>query len=715
MRRRVLASLIAALVGGAALISSAPMSTAAAPSAPAVQGGDDPYLWLEQVTSPRALAWVDTENKRSLAVLESDPRYATLHAEALALAQAKDRIPTPDFLGGGVYNFWQDADHVRGLWRRTSAEDYANAAPDWTTVLDLDRLAQEEHANWVYKGAVCARPQERLCLIALSDGGEDATTLREFDLETDRFVDGGFSLPHSKQSVDWLDPDTILVARDWGPGSLTASGYPFVVKILHRGQALSQAQTVFHGDPTDVQVDPEVLVDGQGHRAALIVRGVSFFETETYLLGDHGMDQLNLPKKSSVVDLVAGRLIISLKQDWTPTPGAKTFAQGSVVAVDLAGARSEPEHLFPTLVWAPGPREALEEVSATKDRLVLTALDNVRGRAYVLTPTPEGGWTRAKIDLPDNSAISLVAASRQDDRSYLSVSSFLTPTSLWLDDAWRGDVTQVKTLPPKFDASNLVTEQLEATSKDGTKAPYFVVHRKDIKYDGSNPTLLYAYGGFEVSMTPNYSANLGKLWLERGGVYVLANIRGGGEFGPAWHEAGLNVHRQRVYDDFAAVAGDLIDRKITSPRRLGIRGGSNGGLLMGVEFEQHPELWNAVIIDVPLLDMLRFEQIAAGASWVGEYGSVGNPAERAFLASISPYNNLKADVKYPEPFIFTTTKDDRVGPVHARKFAAKMEAMGLPFLYYENTEGGHAAGANLQEAAREQALEMTYLTRKLMD
>jgi prolyl oligopeptidase len=398
-----------------------------------------------------------------------------------------------------------------------------------------------------------------------------------------------------------------------------------VVKILHRGQALSQAQTVFHGDPTDVQVDPEVLVDGQGHRAALIVRGVSFFETETYLLGDHGMDQLNLPKKSSVVDLVAGRLIISLKQDWTPTPGAKTFAQGSVVAVDLAGARSEPEHLFPTLVWAPGPREALEEVSATKDRLVLTALDNVRGRAYVLTPTPEGGWTRAKIDLPDNSAISLVAASRQDDRSYLSVSSFLTPTSLWLDDAWRGDVTQVKTLPPKFDASNLVTEQLEATSKDGTKAPYFVVHRKDIKYDGSNPTLLYAYGGFEVSMTPNYSANLGKLWLERGGVYVLANIRGGGEFGPAWHEAGLNVHRQRVYDDFAAVAGDLIDRKITSPRRLGIRGGSNGGLLMGVEFEQHPELWNAVIIDVPLLDMLRFEQIAAGASWVGEYGSVGNP------------------------------------------------------------------------------------------
>jgi prolyl oligopeptidase len=712
MRCRVLASLLAVVIGTAGLIPVAQPADAA----PAMtQSSDDPYIWLEDVSGPRSLAWVEAENKRSLAVLEGDPRYATLHAEALALAQAKDRIPNPEFLNGDVYNFWQDAEHVRGLWRRTTSEDYANPAPDWTTVLDLDQLGKAERANWVYKGHNCALPQERLCLIALSDGGEDATTLREFDLETDRFVDGGFSLSRSKQSADWLDSDTILVSRDWGPGSLTTSGYPFVVKVLHRGQALSQAQMVFHGDASDVGVDPRVLVDTQGHRAALIVRAISFFETETYLLGDHGVDLLALPKKSSVDDLVGGRLIVSLKQDWTPTPGGQTFAQGSVVAIDLAAARAEPDKLFPTLVWAPGPRDALQEVSAVKDRLIVTTLDNVRGRAYVLTPTAEGGWSQTKIDLPDNSAISLVSTSRQDDRSYLSVSSFLTPTSLWLDDAWRGALTEVKSLPPKFDASNLVTEQLEATSKDGTKAPYFVVHRKDIKYDGANPTLLYAYGGFEVSMTPNYSANLGKLWLERGGVYVLANIRGGGEFGPAWHDAGLNVHRQRIYDDFAAVAQDLIARKITSPRRLGIRGGSNGGLLMGVEFEQHPDLWNAVIIDVPLLDMLRFEQIAAGASWVGEYGSVSNPTQRIFLASISPYNNLRTGVAYPEPFIFTTTKDDRVGPVHARKFAAKMEGMGLPFLYYENTEGGHAAGANLQETAREQALEMTYLTRKLMD
>jgi prolyl oligopeptidase len=720
MRRRVFASLLFAMIGSVGSIVL-PGAEAAPLSPPAsIDGNSDPYLWLEDVNGPRSLAWVEQENKRSLAVLEADPRYAALQAQALALAQAEDRIPTPTFLNGDVYNFWQDADHIRGVWRRTSVEDYANPTPDWTTALDLDQLAKDEHANWVYKGETCALPRERLCLIALSDGGEDATTLREFDLETDRFVDGGFILSHSKQSADWLDPDTLLVARDWGPGSMTKSGYPYVVKVLHRGQTLSQAETIFHGDPTDVEVDPNVLVDGQGHRAALIVRGVSFFETETYLVGDHGADLLSLPKKASVGALVAGRLIVSLKQDWTPAPGGKTFAQGSVVAIDLAAARAEPDRLSPTLVWAPGPREALEDVAAVKDRLVLTALDNVRGRAYVLTPPsleagPDADWTQTRIDLPDNSAVDLVSTSRQDDRSYLSVSSFLTPTSLWLDDAWRGSLTEVKSLPPKFDASNLVTEQFEATSKDGTKVPYFVVHRKDIKYDGSNPTLLYAYGGFEVSMTPNYSATIGKLWLERGGVYVLANIRGGGEFGPAWHDAGLNVHRQRIYDDFAAVAEDLIARKITSPRRLGIRGGSNGGLLMGVEFEQHPDLWNAVIIGVPLLDMLRFEQIAAGASWVGEYGSVSNPAQRIFLASISPYNNLKPGVAYPEPFIFTTTKDDRVGPVHARKFAAKMEAMGLPFLYYENTEGGHATGANLKETAREQALEMTYLTQKLMD
>ncbi len=695
-----------------------PVLAAPEPSAPtpaATSAGDDPFLWLEDVQGRRALTWVDDQNARSLKVLESDPHYAPLHDQALALAEAKDRIPRPEFIGGEVYNFWQDADHVRGLWRATSVADYAAPAPDWRPVLDLDALSKAQAANWVWKGAVCQRPSEQRCLVQLSDGGEDAVTVREFDLATGRFVEGGFDLARSKQDVDWVGSDAVILARDWGPGTMTASGYPFVVKILRRGDPLRQAQTVVRGEASDqVGTSPRTFVDGQGRRAVVITRGVTFFSFEHYLLTDHGVERLALPAKSTVNDLVEGRLIVSVRQDWTPTPGAAVIAAGSVVSLDLTAALADPDHLAPTLVWSPGPKEALTEVAATKTRLVLTSLDNVSGRAYVFTPS-EGGWSRTRLALPDNAAIDLAAADDRSDDAFLQVQSFLTPTTLWLNDGWSGALSQVKALPPKFDARGLVTEQFEATSKDGTRVPYFVVHRADMRYDGANPTLLYAYGGFEVSLTPNYSASLGKLWLERGGVYVLANIRGGGEFGPAWHEAALTVHRQRAYDDFAAVAQDLIAKKITSPRRLGIRGGSNGGLLMGVEFEQHPELWNAVIIDVPLLDMLRFEQIAAGASWVGEYGSVSDPEQRAFLASISPYNNLKAGVAYPEPFIFTTTKDDRVGPVHARKFAAKMAAMGLPYLYYENTEGGHAAGANLREAAREQALEMTYLTRKLME
>jgi prolyl oligopeptidase len=694
-----------------ALTALLPM-TAHAQTPPA----DDPYAWLEDVNGARAMAFVNAQNTRSLKVLEGDPRYATLHAEALALAEDKDRIPRPDFIDGEVYNFWQDADHVRGLWRATGVSDYGKATPDWRTVLDLDQLSKAEGANWVWKGATCQRPAEQRCLIQLSDGGEDAVTVREFDLSTSRFVDGGFDLPHSKQDVDWIDRDTLIVARDWGPGTMTASGYPFVVKALHRGQALREAQTVVAGAATDqLGTTPATLVDGQGRRAVVITRGRTFFEFEHYLLTPHGVAKLALPAKSSVDDLVAGRLIVTVREPWSPGRGALPVAAGSVVSLDLAATMADPDHLQPTVVWAPAPRQALNQVAATRNRLVLTLLDNVKGRALVFTPTDGGGWTRTPVALPDNADVELVATNDRDELAYLQVQSFLTPTTLWLNDGWSGTLAQVKALPPKFDATGLVTEQREAISKDGTRIPYFLVHRKDIRLDGSNPTLLYAYGGFEVSMTPTYSATLGKLWLERGGVYALANIRGGGEFGPAWHEAALTVNRQRAYDDFAAVGKDLIASKITSPRRLGIRGGSNGGLLMGVEFEQHPDLWHAVIIDVPLLDMLRFESIAAGASWVGEYGSVSDPEQRAFLASISPYANLKAGVAYPEPFIFTTTKDDRVGPQHARKFAAKMAALQLPFLYYENTEGGHAAGANLREAAHETALEMTYLTRKLMD
>jgi prolyl oligopeptidase len=377
--------------------------------------------------------------------------------------------------------------------------------------------------------------------------------------------------------------------------------------------------------------------------------------------------------------------------------------------------KADPAHLHPTLVYQPGPRDSLDATDTTSGHLLVTTYHNVRGRAYVYTPGPHGTWTSRRLALPDDAAIGIAAADPRSEEAFLSVTSFLTPTTLWSLDLASGSLAVAKALPARFDASHDVVEQRESTSKDGTKIPYFIVHRKDLKLDGTNPTILYAYGGFQVSMTPSYSGLTGKLWLERGGVYVLANIRGGGEFGPAWHEAGLKTHRQRIYDDFASVAEDLIARKVTSPRRLGIEGGSNGGLLMGVEFTQHPELWNAVDIQVPLLDMLRYEKIAAGASWVDEYGSVSVPAERAFLASISPYNNIKPDVKYPEPFIWTTTKDDRVGPQHARKFAARLSEMGIPYLFYEVTEGGHGSGANLKEQSKTRALETVYFIRKLMD
>ena len=690
-----------------------PLSARATMPTPDVQ---EPPAFLSAVEGRQALDWVGAQNGRTFGVLERDPRYDGFHTDALAIAQSHDRIPTPRMIGGALYNFWQDAQHRRGIWRRADLASYRTASPRWHTVIDLDALSAAEHANWVWKGVECEEPAERRCLVMVSDAGEDATTAREFDLPSERFIPGGggFVLPHSKQEIAWEDPDTLLVARDWGPdhgaGSLTASGYPFIVKRLHRGQALDQATEVARGVPADVSDQPQVMVDGDGHRATLILRGVSFFANQYDLVTPHALVRLALPPKAKVVALVANRLVAKLNQEWQPAAGP-AMAAGSLVALDLAHPDAAPQ-----LVFAPAAHQSVEaeEVAGTRGHLVAAVYDNVRGQGWVFSPTA-AGWTARRLPLPDNVSVSVIDAGPHDDRAFLQVTGFLTPTQLWLADAGTGDATRVKALPAQFAASGLVVEQLQATSKDGTTIPYFLVHRRDLKRDGSNPTELTAYGGFGVSSTPLYSGAIGRLWLARGGVYALANIRGGGEFGPAWHEAGRKTQRQRVFDDFAAVGRDLVARGITSPRRLGIRGRSNGGLLMGVEFTQHPELWRAVIIGVPLLDMLHFETMAAGASWVDEYGSVSKPTERAFLARISPLDNLRAGVRYPEPFLFTSTKDDRVGPVHARRFAWRMGQLGLPFLYYEDTEGGHAGTANLAEVAHEQALETTYLTRRLMD
>lgn len=680
---------------------------------PVTAATPDPYLWLESVDSPRAMDWVRARNAYSTGKLEAEPRYATLYAEALTIAGAKDRIPQPSFTHGEVYNFWQDPEHLRGVWRKTTLASYRTATPDWTTVLDIDAIGKAEGRSWVFKGAECLLPDDRRCLISLSDGGEDAVVVREFDLETGKFVDGGFSLPRAKHRVAWEDADHLLVASEWTPGDLTSSGYPYIVKRVTRGEPLASAVEIFRGTKDDVAVSASTYVDMQGHHLALVERSLDFFHAETFVVTPKGTVRLAIPAKAAVSDLLAGRIIVKTDEAWTA--GGTTIPAGSLAHLDLAAVMADPAKLKPVLIMAPGPRDSIESSVSTRDRLIVATLDNVRGRAWALTPQGKG-WVKARLDLPDNLAVNLGSGDAMSNRVWVNASGFLTPSTLALADTDAGVLATVKTLPPKFDASRDVVEQFEAVSSDGTKIPYFVVHRKDIAYDGSTPTLLSAYGGFQVSRTPNYSGITGKLWLERGGAFVLANIRGGGEFGPAWHEAGLGVKRQIVYDDFTAVTRDLIARKITSPRRLGIEGGSNGGLLMGVAFTQHPELYGAVVIDIPLLDMLRINQIAAGASWQGEYGNVDtDPAVRAFWEKTSPYHNLRAGVAYPEPFIFTTTKDDRVGPQHARKFAARLEEMGLPFYYYENTEGGHGSGADLRQAARTTALTMTYLQKKLME
>jgi prolyl oligopeptidase len=674
---------------------------------------NDPYIWLEDIDGTNAMKWVRAENEKTLAVLEKDPRFETLYSEALKIAEAKDRIPSPEIVHGEVLNFWRDVDHVRGIWRRTTLDSYQTDSPRWTTVLDLDELAKSEKANWVWKGSSFNEPQQTRCMISLSDGGEDATTEREFDLPSGHFVENGFQLPRAKQNIAWEDSDTLLVSRALTTNELTESGYPYVVRHVKRGEALESATVVFRGKQSDTSVSPFMMADGAGHRAMFISRELTTFETEYYVEREGSFVKLALPLKLEFQTLVDGKLVLQVNEDWASQSGK--VRAGSVVAIDLEAAKQNPAVLKPTVVFSPGPRESVEGVAATRDALVLTTLDNVRGRAFLYRSGTGGKWSRTRLDFPDSVSINIADADIHSDMAILGVEGFLQPSSLWLARTDTEKLKQIKTMPARFDASRDVVEQFEARSTDGVKIPYFVVHPKDMKLDGDHPTLMTAYGGFQISLTPNYSGITGKLWLERGGVFVLANIRGGGEFGPAWHEAGLKTRRQIIYDDFASVARDLIARKITRPRRLGIYGGSNGGLLMGVEFNQHPELWNAVSIGVPLLDMVRFEKIQAGASWVGEYGSMSNPKEAAFLKSISPYANVRRGQSYPQPFIWTTSKDDRVGPQHARKFAARLAEYGIPYYFYEVTEGGHGAGANIKEQARTSALQMTYFSRKLMD
>ena len=686
-----------------------------------VRAADD-HLALEEVNGTEAMAFVAQSNQRALAALTGDRRYETFRRQAEAILTATDRIPGPSFLGDGIGNFWQDAANPKGIWRRTTLDSYRSADTRWETILDIDALARAEGRDWVFKGADCLAPDETRCLISLSDGGKDAVVLREFDTSTRRFVDGGFSLPEGKHRLEWLDRDTLLVATDFGPGTLTESGYPFIVKSLKRGQTLAQATEVYRGDIGDggYGVSPSVYRDKDGAVDAVIIsRPLDTFRSETLLWTEGRAVPLPLPERVTLYGAQGERLILSTDQTWAWR--GQMFGSGALLSVSLADLQglAEPA-LPPELVFAPGPRQSLQDVAVLDQELIIALSQNVTGRVVRARAAPaESGstpqWRLSDIRVPANSAIALGDSSKASSRVFVTAQGFLAPPSLSLLEPGADLPRELRTAPAKFDASTHVTEQFEARSSDGTMIPYFVTRPRDMAMDGSAPTILFGYGGFQISFPPAYKPEMGKLWLENGGVFVQANIRGGGEFGPEWHQSVLNENRQLAFDDFAAVAADLHRRGISSPRRTGIYGRSNGGVLTSVSITQRPELFNAAVIESPLIDMLRYHEMPAGASWIGEYGDPRIPEEAAWIARYSAYQNLRPGADYPRVYITTNTRDDRVHPGHSRKFAARLGEMGYDHLYYEETSGGHSNDADPIANARRWARHYVYLAQQLMD
>jgi len=671
------------------------------------QTAPDPYVWLEDVHGEKQLTWVKEQNAASLGPLKSDPRYQKNYDSILEVLDATDRIPMGSLSHGFVYNFWQDAANPKGLWRRTAIADYQNAQPRWEVLLDVDALAKAEKENWVFKGAECS-PGEVRCLIRLSRGGGDAVVVREYDLKAKQLATDGFSLPEAKSDTSYLDDDTVLFAT--AKDGETTSGYARIVKQWRRGTPLASSAVLYEGETGDVGSSPATFHTKQGN-AGLIVRSVSFFEADYFALENGVAKKLPLPRSADMKAFFDGAWIATLREAFTADGIA--LPKGALVAF-RPGAK-------PQVIFAPGPRQSIESVGTGRDKIFAVITDNVIGAVHVFTPTASSseavgqkkeatGWNDKVLPLPGQGSADIVAANDYGPEAMFSFQNYVTPTTLYFDG---GDdkPRPIKSLPARFDASGLVTEQFQATSKDGTKIPYFVTRPKNLK--GPAPTILYGYGGFEVSLTPGYSANFGRLWLTHGGIYVVANIRGGGEFGPSWHDAALKTKRQHAYDDFEAVAQDLAKRGLTTPKQLGIMGGSNGGLLVSTVMVQRPELFGAVVCQVPLIDMIAFTHIGAGASWIGEYGDPANAAERDYILTYSPYQNVKAGTKYPPVFFVTATSDDRVTPVHARKMAARMMEQGHQVLFYENTDGGHAAAADHRQAAEMWALSFVYLAEKL--
>ena len=667
---------------------------------------EDPWLWLEEVESERALEWVRERNDESLGELQSDDAYALLERALREVFESDERIPMPTLRNGYVYNFWQDARHERGIWRRSPLDAYLAADPEWETLLDLDALGEEEDVNWVWKGAVCADPEAPRCIVQLSRGGADAVVLREFDLERAGFVADGFEAPEAKTSVAWLDPDRLLIATDFGEGSLTASGYAREVRLWARGEALADAQTLLEIPADDVGVWVSVSRAPEGpHAVAVHLR--DFFNIGWYLLDDDDFVELPLPGRADVETLLDGQAIVRLREDWTA--GGHDHAAGTLLALPLASlANGDPQ---PEVLVEPGARQTIRSVHRAGDTLLVNMLDNVTSRLLRLVPG-ESGWQRESVDVPELGSVGGIEASAWSDGWFYTFEGFLDPAALHYTDE-DGGHTRVRSEPSFFDKQGLAVSQHEATSADGTRIPYFLIGPEETPED-PQPTVLSAYGGFEISRTPAYSGVVGRSWLEAGGTHVVANIRGGGEFGPSWHQAALRENRMRAFEDLIAVAEDLVERGITTPAQLGIIGGSNGGLLVGAAVTLRPDLFGAVASLVPLLDMRRYHRLLAGASWVAEYGNPDDPDDWAFIREYSPYHNVDPDADYPRMLFTTSTRDDRVHPGHARKMVARLREHDHPVHYFENIEGGHAGAATAEHSAKLYALVYTYFRKELM-
>ena len=668
---------------------------------------DDPYLWLEDVDAKKSLDWAEKWNESTLKVLTGQPGYEKMYDKILEIYNSTDRIAAPGIYGNLIYNFWQDEEHPRGIWRRAPIQSYLSGEPHWETVLDIDGLSIEKGEKYVFKGVSGLYPNYERFLVSLSKGGGDAIEIYEFDVKNKYFIQNGFFIPEAKGNADWIDQNTLIVSTDFGDGT-TTSGYPKQVKIWKRGTDLKDAQLIFDGKTDDMGIWGYTF-HTKDRLYQFITQRTSFYSGMYYFIENGELIKIDVPEDISLSGIFKNQVIFDLKSDWNI--GGNAFKQGDMVSISYDGLINGKTTY--QLIVRPDERSSITETSSTENVLLVNMLNNVKSELFRYTF--DGSWKKQKIDAPEYGNISLGSADENSDTYFFYFQNFLEPSTLYKGNALSGEFVKVKALQSFFPTENYQVQQFEVASKDGTNIPYFVVSNKSMKYNGKNPTLISAYGGFEVPRLPSYSAITGVSWLEKGGVYVLANIRGGGEFGPKWHQAGLKENRQRIYDDYFAVAEDLLSRKITNPKKLGISGGSNGGLLVGVGFTQRPDLYNAVVCAVPLLDMKRYHKLLAGASWMAEYGNPDIPEEWEYISKYSPYQNVKKGMDYPEVFFYTSTRDDRVHPGHARKMVAKMSDMGYKVYYYENTEGGHAGASTNEQRAKMAALQYSYLQMKLMD